>query len=330
MRVPRPILLLGILLVLFGFSSLSHADLLYDVTFGSPPHNPGDPPITGAGPAPRETPTNINFGDPTVVVDFEDLIDQPCRYGNGTTGYDQLQFGVGTNDPDGFPSDYDDYYFALDVVFGTFLNDIFVILFDAPTVNRLDFLSDGSIDENASGTSIGSWTAGTTVHVEIHFDIVDETWEIWLDGVSAFFGPIATDGRLRSIRLHQSGGNEANGVAVDNFILHGGQPGSGVEVDLVVPAPDLGRTLSPHPNPTSDAATLRWETTEPVVVRIEITDISGRHVWSEDVTDRQLGLHTLRWRALDPAGRSLPSGTYFVRVTARNRILGNEKIVIRR
>lgn len=329
MRSHRQILALGVALVLLGFALPAQADLLYFVDFGTPPHTEGSPPVTGSGPAPRATPTSINFGDPTVRAAFEDMNSQPCVFGNGTTGYDQIQFGVGTNDPQGFPDDYDDYYLSVDVVIGIFLNDVFVILFDAPTVNRLDFLSNGDIQEVASGSIIGAWTPGTTVRVAIHFDSVNEIWEISLDGTPAYSGPVATDGRLRAIRLHQSGGDVANGAAADNFVLTSDSPAS-VEDGGNASTAGLGWTLPPHPNPASDGVTIRWATTAPASVRVEITDLSGRRVWVRKVTGDRVGLNSIRWGGQDLEGRALPSSIYFIRIIAGSRLLGGEKIVLRR
>jgi hypothetical protein len=263
-------------------------------------------------------------------VAFEDQTNQPCVFGNGTTGYDQLQFGVGTNDPDGFLTDYNDYYFAMDVVIGTLVNDTFVIHFDAPTVNRLDFESNGTIQEAASGSVIGSWTTGTSVLVQIHFDLVNAIWEISLDGSPAYNGPVSTDGRLRAIRLHLGGANVANGVAADNFLLYGGLPPNSVEESEVLSAFGPGWTLSPHPNPATDGATIRWATTGPTQVLVEISNVSGRRVWVQQVTRGQAGFDSMRWDGTETDGGPLPSGTYFIRISAGDRILGTEKIILRR
>ena len=168
------------------------------------------------------------------------------------------------------------------------------------------------------------------MHVEIHFDIVARNWEIWLDYSSAYSGPVATDGRLWQIRLAQRGRNEANGVAADNFTLNGGLPGAAIDDDSFVSSLVPGWTLSPYPNPANDVATIRWETTRPLSVRIEIVDISGRRVWTDRIADQQVGIHTVTWDGLDRAGRPLSAGTYFVRVISGNRQLGCEKILLRR
>ncbi|MFB3908566.1 MAG: FlgD immunoglobulin-like domain containing protein [Candidatus Eisenbacteria bacterium] len=318
-------------LLFLAFTAPAEAVLLYDVDFGTPPHTAGQPPVTGTGPAPRETPTEIRFGDPKVVAVFADLTDQPCGFGNGTPGYDQLRFGVGTNDADGFPEDYDDYYFSLDVVIGVLEGDIFIVYFDAPTINRLDFRDNGDIREYSSDTVIGSWDAGVTVHVEIHFDLANAIWEIWLDGDLAYTGPVSTDGKLRSIRLHQRGTNAANGAAADDFLLYGGEPPtSDVHALEGASAFALGRTLPPLPNPATDAVTIRWTARESVAVQLEITDLAGRRVWTSRAGGGPAGLLSARWDGRDAQGRVLPSGAYIVRVLAEGEILGVEKIVLRR
>ncbi|MCK4342068.1 MAG: hypothetical protein KAY37_10135 [Phycisphaerae bacterium] len=75
-------------LALGALSSGALAQLmdLYDVDFGYPPHPLNQPPVTGAGTPPRDRPTLVWPGDPTVVSSCGYLTDRPCRFGNGTTG----------------------------------------------------------------------------------------------------------------------------------------------------------------------------------------------------------------------------------------------------
>jgi hypothetical protein len=316
----------SICLVLFVLALAARADavLLYDVDFGTPPHTVGATPVTGAGPAPRETPTFV-VGDPTVLAAFEDMIDQPCVFGNETG--DALTFNVGGGSPSPFPEGYDDYYFSLDMVIREVApGDVFVVFFNAPTINRLEFLSNGDI--LARSTIIGSWTQGITVHVDVHFDPVNAIWEIWLDGELAHSGPVSTDGRLWGIRL--TFGGAASSAAVDNFILHGGALPTDVEDGGGDSPFAMRRTLPPHPNPATEGVTIRWATSGPETVLVEVSDIAGRRVWARTATGVPSGVHSMRWDGRDAKGRALPSGCYFVRVLAKGRALGTEKIVLRR
>ena len=164
--------------------------------------------------------------------------------------------------------------------------------------------------------------------MDIHFDTVNAIWEIWLDGEPAHSGPVNTDGRLWQIRL-TGGGTGAE--AADNFILHGGEPSSDVEDGDGDSAFAMGRTLPPHPNPATEGATIRWTTSGPATVRVEVSDIAGRRVWARTATaGAPSGVHSMRWDGRDAKGRALPSGCYFVRVFAKGRALGTEKIVLRR
>jgi len=305
-------------------------DTLYAVDFGTPPHTVGMPPVVGTGPAPRATPTAIVFGDPLVVAQLGDLTDQPCSFGNGTTGYDQLRFGVDPSYSEGFPVAYDDYYLRMDVTILQLTNDSFRIFCDLPTVHVVQFESAGVISFYPSGGPIGSYTPGTAVRVAIQLDIPGAEWTIFLDGSPVHTGPITGD-RLSTIRLNLNGALADNSVGVDNFILIGGVPPGGIEESPEHPGIGdsrlAGRTLAPVPNPAADGAWIRWESARPSLVRIDILNAAGRRVWSRALSTGKT-LESLRWDGRDLSGQRVPRGVYFIRIAAGSDLLGEEKLIL--
>ena len=210
--------------------------LLYDVDFGTPPHTVGQPPATGTGPPPRETPTSIVFGDPTVVAALGVLSDQPCEFGNGTTGYDQLRFGVHPSDAHGFAEAYDRYHVELDVLVeqldGTVPSNCFTVILDTPTVRNLNFEPDGDIrlwPADGSGL-IGTYDFGVPVFVEMDVDIPGDELAVRLDGTEAYSGSYNAD-KLHSIRFNLDGEHAGDAVAVDDFRVYGADQACVGDVD---------------------------------------------------------------------------------------------------
>jgi photosystem II stability/assembly factor-like uncharacterized protein len=92
----------------------------------------------------------------------------------------------------------------------------------------------------------------------------------------------------------------------------------------------IGRTFAPHPNPTGQGTWIAWELSKAAPVKVGIYTVAGRHVWSGTADSPQAGKGGIRWDGTDTRGRRLPAGTYFVRVTAGDRVIGRETIVLLR
>ncbi len=301
--------------------------LLYDVDFATPPHTVGNLPVIGTAPAPRKTPTTVVFGDPTVVAALGALAEQPCAFGNGTTGYDQLKFHVDPSQPQGFPEAYDVYLLSLVAMVDYFgSSDEFEIILDCPTVHKVRFKHDGTIQVYPGGQSIGQYAFGVPVHVQVVMDVRNDQWTIWLNGNQAYVGPAAAE-MLRAFRLQLDGTGVSHAAAADEVRLWG----IGQTADIGDPGLLAGAgSLTAYPNPTSDGAWIRWETPFATPVQAEILTITGRRVWSRAVTTSSTGIGEIRWDAKDASGQQLPSGVYFARVRAGSNLLGRQMIVLRR
>jgi len=91
----------------------------------------------------------------------------------------------------------------------------------------------------------------------------------------------------------------------------------------------FGRAENPYPNPTADGTWLAWTLPSAARVTAEVFTVSGRRVWSAS-TPADAGRGTLRWDGVDADGRPLPSGVYFARLKADERVLGGETVTLRR
>jgi hypothetical protein len=82
------------------------------------------------------------------------------------------------------------------------------------------------------------------------------------------------------------------------------------------PAP-LRVELAPAlPNPFHDEATLRFTIERAGPVRLDVYDVSGRHVRALVNEVREAGPHTARWSGRDDEGRPARAGVYFVRLAS--------------
>jgi hypothetical protein len=317
---------------------LPPADHLYAVDFGSPPHTVGQPPVTGTGPAPRLTPTQVKFGDPTVVTGLGDLAAQPCQFGNGTTGYDQLEFAVDPSHAQGFDIAYEWYHVEFDLLVdnlvGSGTNNAFSLLLDLPYYHRIDFHENGEVwlrQADSAPVFVDTFALDRPIFVEATVEIAPKWWLVTLDGVTVYanFTHPTTDG-LHTLRLHLDGDHAADAVAVDNLHVYGCFPlGSGVgEPGDRAPNGGPAVRLEAQPNPACDGVRLRWDAATSRPVRWTVLSADGRHVWSAGASPDPAGGSELSWDGRDTGGRPVPAGAYFVRAFSGGRTLGTRRLLI--
>jgi hypothetical protein len=221
--------LMTVALLASSIVAVGQDTLLYDVTFGTPPHTVGQAPMVGWGAPPRDKPTAIVFGDPRVVAQVGALTDQPCRFGNGTSGYDQLEFAVDWT----YPAYHLETTVLIQQLGGPAYNS-FTILLDLPTVHTIHFHPDGSIRvwSSINGSAmVGTFAFGQPMSVAVDLDVTAQHWTIWLDGAQVFSGP-ATVGWFDSVRVNLDGYNATDSAALDDFRLYSGIPAWGWSDDF--------------------------------------------------------------------------------------------------
>jgi hypothetical protein len=102
--------------------------------------------------------------------------------------------------------------------------------------------------------------------------------------------------------------NTGAGTSPGTFTIESGIVGVGDEV-----AAPLGLE-HPTPNPSRDAAGLRFSLPHEGVARLEILDLAGRRVWGAEAV-LPAGTHTSTWDGRTGDGGRLGAGLYFVRLT---------------
>ena len=87
------------------------------------------------------------------------------------------------------------------------------------------------------------------------------------------------------------------------------------------PASARARVLSPpYPNPFNPKTNLTFSLSEDAAVKLSIVDVAGREVVQLLNERRGAGSHTLTWEGMDKAGRRVPSGIYFARIQAGEKV----------
>jgi len=199
---------------------------LYDVDFGTPPHTVGLPPLTGAGPPPRDTVSGINFGTPTVVSGFGVLTDQPCEFNSFDDQGDQIQLDLDDLPPAAT------YSLDCDLTVADVTgNDDFAVIFDTPFVRTIRFNANGDIVASVPGVRtvvIGTYTLGTLIHLRVEIDLATDLWHIFINNVPAHSGSFGGSTELLAIRFSTSVLKHPPGVnaGLDNVV-----------VDQMVPTP---------------------------------------------------------------------------------------------
>ncbi len=106
-------------------------------------------------------------------------------------------------------------------------------------------------------------------------------------------------------------------VDPDGWLLHDLVTATFDKANNVVKAPV---TLLPaHPNPFNPQTIFSWEVASTSHDLVEVFDVQGRRVFSEDLGEQGPGIRQFMWLGADNAGRQYASGTYLYRITVRGQ-----------
>ena len=94
-------------------------------------------------------------------------------------------------------------------------------------------------------------------------------------------------------------------------------------------SPMATRLLPSFPSPMTSASTIRFELDRPGPVRLDVFDVSGRHVRELVRGEQAAGAHELSWAGRDDDGRALPPGVYLLRLAAVNRMVEQRVVKLR-
>jgi hypothetical protein len=105
-------------------------------------------------------------------------------------------------------------------------------------------------------------------------------------------------------------------------------PSSGIETGSV--AEPAGPQIEwVAPNPVLGSAQISWRLAAEGPARLEVIDVAGRFVAQLETGRRGAGSHVTHWDGRGDQGRLLPSGTYFVRLTAESGVSTTPVLLIR-
>jgi hypothetical protein len=105
--------------------------------------------------------------------------------------------------------------------------------------------------------------------------------------------------------------------------------GSPATSSAVSPASRRLEVSGPWPSPAGGDAVVRVHLAAAVVVQLEIHDVAGRRIAHREFGSRNAGAHDLAVTSRDASGRNLPSGVYWVRVRAGDRVATRRWTVVR-
>jgi hypothetical protein len=95
-------------------------------------------------------------------------------------------------------------------------------------------------------------------------------------------------------------------------------------------APALPLTLMQNvPNPFNPSTTIGFYLPEKSHVRVDVYDVTGRHMSTLIDEVRPGGSHSVEWNGVDKAGSTAASGVYFYRLIAGKTVLTNKMVMLR-
>lgn len=98
--------------------------------------------------------------------------------------------------------------------------------------------------------------------------------------------------------------------------------------DITVPALRLALHQN-VPNPFNPMTSIRYVLPEDGYVRLDVYDVSGRHVRTLVDAFRARGEYTIDWNGIDGQGGPVSSGVYFYRLYAGKHVLNRKMVLLR-
>lgn len=86
--------------------------------------------------------------------------------------------------------------------------------------------------------------------------------------------------------------------------------------------------LGNYPNPFNPSTTIAFTLAEPSPVAVGIYDVRGRRVRTLVDSDYGMGRNSVAWDGRDDAGRRVPSGVYFCRLTVGARVVDSRQMIL--
>ncbi len=203
---------------------------MYSVGFDTPPHTVGETPVVGKSQAPRDRPTSISFGQPSIVNAVGSVANQQMLLTSiGPGAFDQVLFGISQfNGGGGYSVRFPRYRIEMDIIIES-LDSTLKIFVDAPSANNVAFLRDGRIvvvlvaTDGATSYEAGQFEMGVPFHLTVDIDVTQERWTVFKDNAlihddvlpGGFSGPA-----VRGVRPSLGHGGIIDGfVGIDNLYV---------------------------------------------------------------------------------------------------------------
>ena len=205
-------------------------------------------------------------------------------------------------------------------------------IFDASTGEQLHFIypADGhdrdhfgiSISIDNGTLAIGAhedddsgWSAGSAyLYDASDATLIDKLLVSDGEIFDRFGSSIAIEG---DVVASGATGYGTSGTQTGYVAVFGSGTQTGVESDTPLAENIL---LQAHPNPFNPKTNLRYELSEGAEVRLEMFDISGRRLATLHTGFQTAGTYDVTWDGSNDSGRLLPSGIYFAKVSAADRV----------
>jgi hypothetical protein len=142
---------------------------------------------------------------------------------------------------------------------------------------------------------------------------------VWGDGVEPYFGPW--------FELRYPPSHPWYGQSIDLAFSIMNEPMSGSRSEDV--APELFGLHQNVPNPFSSSTTIRYNLATQGRLTLEVFDVTGRSVSTLVDGVEDAGAHSATWSGRDRAGRELPAGVYFYRLTKGNRRITHKMLLLK-
>ena len=154
-----------------------------------------------------------------------------------------------------------------------------------------------------------SGDGGSTWELVERMILVENSWKRSRFLVNQVLSQVS-DVRLRFVAADEGANSLVEG-AVDDLTLYSFEI-TGVNEDVSLP----GRfSLRPnYPNPFNGSTVISFDLPRPGDAEIQVFDIAGRLVSTQNLIGLGAGGHSIVWNAADRAGRPLSSGVYFMRL----------------
>lgn len=104
----------------------------------------------------------------------------------------------------------------------------------------------------------------------------------------------------------------------------------GVDLDAPeqpLPLPTQFKMTKVYPNPFNPTTTIAYEAASSGPLDFTIHNLLGQLVWSSTETPPGPGRYELRWNGTSNTNQLLPSGIYFVRMSAKDNFYGTQKLM---